>query len=131
MIARLLCRNAVRVSPSFQLPARSLLPQRCSTTDVVSVLESRGLVEDASGLEELREVTREKRVKLYCGFDPTADSLHLGNLLAIVVLTWFQRFGHEPYALIGGATGRVGDPSGKQMERPMLTESQLQENSKG
>ncbi len=49
---------------------------------------------------------------VYCGFDPTADSLHLGNLLGIIVLTWFQRCGHNPVALLGGATGRVGDPSG-------------------
>ena len=49
---------------------------------------------------------------VYCGFDPTAESLHLGNLLGIIVLTWFQRCGHRPVALLGGATGRVGDPSG-------------------
>ena len=49
---------------------------------------------------------------MYCGFDPTAESLHLGNLLGIIVLTWFQRCGHRPVALLGGATGRVGDPSG-------------------
>jgi tyrosyl-tRNA synthetase len=50
---------------------------------------------------------------VYCGFDPTAESLHLGNLLGIIVLSWFQRFGHVPVALLGGATGRVGDPSGE------------------
>ena len=50
---------------------------------------------------------------MYCGFDPTAESLHLGNLLGIIVLTWFQRCGHRPVALLGGATGRVGDPSGE------------------
>lgn len=49
---------------------------------------------------------------MYCGFDPTAESLHLGNLLGIIVLTWFRRCGHTPVALLGGATGRVGDPSG-------------------
>lgn len=49
---------------------------------------------------------------MYCGFDPTAESLHLGNLLGIIVLTWFQRCGHKPVALLGGATGQVGDPSG-------------------
>lgn len=54
---------------------------------------------------------------VYCGFDPTAESLHLGNLLGIIVLTWFQRCGHRPVALLGGATGRVGDPSGE----PLLT----------
>jgi tyrosyl-tRNA synthetase len=54
-----------------------------------------------------------ERLLVYCGFDPTAESLHLGNLLGIVVLSWFQRFGHVPVALLGGATGRVGDPSGE------------------
>jgi hypothetical protein len=55
---------------------------------------------------------------VYCGFDPTADSLHLGHLLGLVVLTWFRRCGHTPVALLGGATGRVGDPSGAPRPRP-------------
>ena len=50
---------------------------------------------------------------MYCGFDPTADSLHIGNLLGIIVLKWFQKCGHQVVALLGGATGRVGDPSGE------------------
>eukprot|EP00210_Caulerpa_lentillifera_P004159 g3965.t1 len=131
MILRTLCRTGVWFPNSSPFRARPLIPSRCLGSDVVSVLENRGLVEDASALEELKQLTRETRLKLYCGFDPTADSLHLGNLLAIVVLTWFQRFGHEPYALIGGATGRVGDPSGKQIERPILTEIELARNSAG
>ncbi len=56
--------------------------------------------------------------QVYCGFDPTADSLHLGHLLGLVVLTWFRRCGHTPVALLGGATGRVGDPSGAPRPRP-------------
>ena len=55
--------------------------------------------------------------QVYCGFDPTAESLHLGNLLGILVLAWFQRCGHVPVALLGGATGRVGDPSGAPRQR--------------
>ena len=57
----------------------------------------------------------QKTLTLYCGFDPTADSLHLGHLLSILVLKWFQRCGHQPIALLGGATGRVGDPSGSRL----------------
>ena len=66
---------------------------------------------------------------MYCGFDPTAD-LHLGNLLGIVVLAWFQRCGHA-LALLGGATGRVGDPSGKSAERPVLDEDTINANTAG
>ena len=60
----------------------------------------------------LEKVAGSETLSVYCGFDPTAESLHLGNLLGIIVLTWFQRCGHRPVALLGGATGRVGDPSG-------------------
>jgi hypothetical protein len=64
-------------------------------------------------------------------FDPTADSLHLGNLLGIIVLSWFQRCGHAPVALLGGATGRVGDPSGRSSERPILSEEEIERNVSG
>eukprot|EP00775_Hariotina_reticulata_P008642 gene8642-8823_t len=65
---------------------------------------------------------------MYCGFDPTADSLHLGNLLGIIVLAWAGACGHQPIALLGGATGRVGDPSGRSTERPVLSEEEIQGN---
>jgi len=67
-------------------------------------------------------------IKAYLGFDPTSDSLHLGNLIGIVALCWFQKCGHTPYALIGGSTGRIGDPSGKSSERPFLSEQDLSHN---
>ena len=63
----------------------------------------------------LEKVAASETLTVYCGFDPTAESLHLGNLLGIIVLTWFQRCGHQPVALLGGATGRVGDPSGMRL----------------
>lgn len=62
--------------------------------------------------DALEKATESETLTVYCGFDPTAESLHLGNLLGIIVLTWFQRCGHQSIALLGGATGRVGDPSG-------------------
>lgn len=65
--------------------------------------------------QELEAAAAAEPLLVYCGFDPTAESLHLGNLLGIVVLAWFQRCGHVPVALLGGATGRVGDPSGEQL----------------
>ena len=80
--------------------------------DIVSVLRQRGLVQEVTS-EELEKAASAEPLSVYCGFDPTADSLHLGNLLGIIVLSWFQRCGHRPVALLGGATGRVGDPSGR------------------
>ena len=80
-------------------------------TDVVALLRERGLVADVAG-GELAAAAAAAPLAVYCGFDPTADSLHLGHLLGLVVLTWFRRCGHTPVALLGGATGRVGDPSG-------------------
>ena len=99
--------------------------------DVLKVLRERGLLNDATneqGLSiELKQGAAPSAV--YCGFDPTADSLHLGNLLGIIVLTWFGKAGHKVIALCGGATGLVGDPSGKSAERPMLDVETLQHNT--
>src|SRR5690348_10153503 len=86
--------------------------------DVIDCLQKRGFI-DALTSEEIRLVTKNP-IKVYVGFDPTADSLHLGNLVGIIALGWFQKFGHTPYVILGGATGRIGDPSGKSVERPLL-----------
>jgi hypothetical protein len=83
----------------------------------VQVLRERGLVQEVTS-EELEKLAAGTSLPVYCGFDPTADSLHLGNLLGIIVLSWFQRCGHTPVALLGGATGRVGDPSGALLAPP-------------
>jgi len=98
-------------------------------SNVIQVLQERGLL-DALTAEELRTLTNVP-LKVYCGFDPTADSLHIGNLVAIVSLAWFQKFGHTPVALIGGATGMIGDPSGKFNERQLLDEETIQKNCLG
>jgi tyrosyl-tRNA synthetase len=89
-------------------------------------LEERGLI-DATAGDKLEE-RLQTPLKVYVGFDPTADSLHLGNFLSIVVLAWFQRFGHTPVVLLGGATGRIGDPSGKSKERPLLDDKTIESN---
>lgn len=94
--------------------------------NVIDCLEERGCI-DALTSEDLKKAV-EKPIKVYAGFDPTADSLHLGNLMGIVILGWFQRFGHTPVVLLGGATGRIGDPSGKSHERPMLSVETIQNN---
>jgi len=98
--------------------------------NVVQILKDRGLVQDTTG-EGLEKLVGSKKVSVYCGFDPTAESLHLGNLLGIIVLSWFQRCGHTPVALVGGATGRVGDPSGKSTERPVMTDDVIERNVSG
>ena len=74
------------------------------------------------------ELLNKERVTGYVGFDPTADSLHIGNLVPITQLMLFQRAGHKPVALVGGATGMVGDPSGKSDERKLLDETTIQHN---
>lgn len=97
--------------------------------NVIQVLKERGFIEALTNDEIVEQVNRP--LKVYCGFDPTADSLHLGNLVAIMGLAWFQRCGHTPVAIVGGATGLIGDPSGKQHERPLLDNEAIQRNLQG
>ncbi len=94
--------------------------------NVFDELAWRGLVYSYS--EGLREVLGREKVTVYIGFDPTSDSLQVGNLLALMVLARMQRFGHTPIALAGGGTGLIGDPSGKQHERPLLSREQVEAN---
>ncbi|MFA6915909.1 MAG: tyrosine--tRNA ligase [Parachlamydiales bacterium] len=94
--------------------------------NIIALLQDRGLIE-ALTAQELQELAK-KPLKLYCGFDPTGDSLHLGHLVGVVVLSWFKRYGHQPVALVGGATGMIGDPSGKSAERNLLTREALSHN---
>lgn len=97
--------------------------------NVIDVLQERGFIE-AMTSESLRDIVA-KPIKVYCGFDPTSDSLHLGNMIAIMGLAWFQRFGHTPVAIVGGATGMIGDPSGKSTERQFLDEKTIETNLAG
>jgi len=92
-------------------------------------LEWRGLVYGAT--EGAREVLAEEKVTAYIGFDPTAASLHVGSLLPIMCLARLQRSGHTPIALVGGGTGLIGDPSGKNQERQLLNREQVEENLRG
>jgi len=87
--------------------------------DILDDLKFRGLISQASNLDGLRKEINKGKISLYCGFDPTADSLHIGNLLPTLVLRRFQEAGHEPIALVGGGTGLIGDPSGKKEERTL------------
>ncbi|KIL41166.1 tyrosine--tRNA ligase [Gordoniibacillus kamchatkensis] len=87
--------------------------------NILQDLEWRGLIKQTTDREELEKQLAEGRVTLYCGFDPTADSLHIGSLLPILCLRRFQKAGHRPIALVGGGTGLIGDPSGKANERTL------------
>lgn len=95
---------------------------------VVASLVQRGFIDSITHPELAELVLKKEKVTVYCGFDPTAESLHLGNFLAIVGLAWFRRAGHNVVALIGGATGMIGDPSGKKHERSLLGEEALTVN---
>ena len=86
---------------------------------VIKDLQSRGLIAQTTDIEALDALLNEQKISLYCGFDPTADSLHIGHLLPVLALRRFQQAGHTPIALVGGATGMIGDPSFKATERSL------------
>ncbi|WP_078595016.1 tyrosine--tRNA ligase [Evansella clarkii] len=92
-------------------------------------LKYRGLVNQMTDEEGLTKLLNEEAVTLYCGFDPTGDSLHIGHLLTILTLRRFQLAGHKPLALVGGATGLIGDPSGKKAERTLNEQNVVEEFS--
>ena len=101
-----------------------------SNQNVITELTSRGFVSQLSSPEIEKKLTKSS-VTLYAGFDPTAKSLHIGNLLQIMLLAQYQRYGHKPLALVGGATAMIGDPSGKSQERVLLTEEVIEANLVG
>ncbi|WP_078545063.1 tyrosine--tRNA ligase [Litchfieldia alkalitelluris] len=89
--------------------------------EILDDLQFRGLINQVTDEEGLKSLLNQESVKLYCGFDPTADSLHIGHLVGVLALKRFQMAGHQPIALVGGATGLIGDPSGKKAERTLNT----------
>src|SRR3954466_4976473 len=97
--------------------------------NLIDELRWRGMIQDITPGTE--EQLQKEMTTAYIGFDPTADSLHIGSLVPILLLVHLQRAGHKPVALVGGATGMVGDPSGKSTERNLLSEEVLQKNLEG
>ncbi|WP_411678161.1 tyrosine--tRNA ligase [Caproicibacter sp.] len=95
---------------------------------VFETLEERGLIAQTTDKEKVRHLLNEEKTAFYVGFDPTADSLHVGHFIPIMVMAHLQRAGHTPIALFGGGTGMVGDPSGKTDMRKMLTEEEIAHN---
>lgn len=100
-------------------------------TTTLDTLRERGFVADCSDEDGLAEALAEGGLRFYVGYDPTASSLHVGNLVGMMAMAWLQRDGHRPYALSGGATGRIGDPSFNDDERPLLTDEQVEYNLAG
>lgn len=105
------------------------MSQQKNLSQFIEELKWRGMVHDM--MPGTKEQLAKEVTKAYIGFDPTAKSLHIGNLATIMLLVHLQRAGHQPIALVGGATGMIGDPSGKSMERNLLDEEALRENQEG
>ena len=97
-------------------------------TNVYDLLMERGYIEQATHEEEIRDLLNNEQVTFYIGFDPTADSLHVGHFIQIMVMMHLQAAGHRPIALFGGGTGLIGDPSGRTDMRQMLTLEQINKN---
>ena len=102
---------------------------RIKEMNIFQEFEWRGVVKDFSN--ETENHLAENKVTAYIGFDPSAASLHVGSLLPIMCLARLQKFGHTPIAILGGGTGMIGDPSGKTVERQLLTNEKIQENLEG
>ena len=98
---------------------------------VLSILKERGFIEDLTHTQKLEDHLSNNKTTCYIGFDPTADSLHVGSLVCIMALAHMQREGHRPIALVGGGTGLIGDPSGKTELRKVITQEQIDKNKTG
>lgn len=96
--------------------------------NIIEELKWRGAINQQTDEEGLQDLVEEKAVSLYCGVDPTGDSMHIGHLIPFIILKRFQMAGHKPVVLIGGGTGSIGDPSGRNSERQLQTIEQVQHN---
>ncbi|MDM8213403.1 tyrosine--tRNA ligase [Enterococcus hirae] len=96
--------------------------------NIIDELSWRGAINQETDAEGLKKLTEEKSISLYCGVDPTGDSMHIGHLIPFMMMKRFQLAGHHPYILIGGGTGTIGDPSGRKSERTLQTMQQVQKN---
>ena len=101
------------------------------SNELLEELQWRGLIYQQTDEQGIEDLLNKEQVTLYCGADPTADSLHIGHLLPFMTLRRFQEHGHRPIVLIGGGTGMIGDPSGKSEERVLQTEDQVAKNVEG
>lgn len=97
-------------------------------TNVYDVLKERGFIEQTTDDEAIRKLLGEEKIRFYIGFDPTADCLHVGHFMQVIIMMYMQKYGHTPVVLIGGGTGMVGDPSGRTDMRQMMTVETIQHN---
>ncbi len=107
----------------------NFIPDNVSEHDnVYDVLLERGFIEQSTDEETVRKLLGEEKIKFYIGFDPTADCLHVGHFMQVIIMMYMQKYGHTPIVLIGGGTGMVGDPSGRTDMRQMMTPEVIQKN---
>lgn len=99
--------------------------------ELLRELSARGFINQTSNMDGLNDALNNGKITLYLGSDPTADSLHVGHLVPVMMVRWFQKYGHRPLMLVGGATGRIGDPSGRDSGRPMMSEETIAHNIAG
>ncbi len=99
--------------------------------ELLAELEARGFINQSSNMDGLNAALNAGHLTAYWGTDPTGDSLHVGHLASLMLIRWFQKYGHRPITLVGGATGRIGDPSGRDKGRPMMTDDQIAKNCAG
>ena len=105
------------------------IPDNVSKYDnVYDVLKERGFIEQTTDDEGIRKLLGEEKVKFYIGFDPTADCLHVGHFMQVIIMMYMQKYGHTPVVLIGGGTTMIGDPSGRTDMRQMMTQETIREN---
>lgn len=105
------------------------IPDSVSKFDnVYDVLKERGFIEQSTDEERVRELLQNEKVKFYIGFDPTADCLHVGHFMQVIIMMYMQKYGHTPVVLIGGGTGMVGDPSGRTDMRQVMTVDTIEHN---
>ena len=97
-------------------------------TDIIKELEERGYIEQLTHEKEIRELFQKESVSFYIGIDPTANSMHIGHFVALMVASRMQKAGHRPIILMGGGTATIGDPSGRTDMRQMLTREELDSN---
>lgn len=107
----------------------NFIPDNVSKYDnVYDVLKERGFIEQCTDEEKVRELLQNEKVKFYIGFDPTADCLHVGHFMQVIIMMYMQKFGHTPVVLIGGGTGMVGDPSGRTDMRQVMSIETIEHN---
>ena len=106
-----------------------LIPDNVSKYDnVYDVLKERGFIEQSTDEDKVRDLLKNEKVKFYIGFDPTADCLHVGHFMQVIIMMYMQKFGHTPVVLIGGGTGMVGDPSGRTDMRKVMDVETIEHN---